>query len=89
MNVTSAFVLSRFRDGDANVRAVWLFSRNDAIGNLVDQNLLIRTADSGAARYGMLTSIREFGQSQLISTGENLSVRDRFARRRTGRSGVR
>ena len=24
----------RFRDGDANVRSVWLCSRNDAIGNL-------------------------------------------------------
>lgn len=25
--------LMRFRKGDSNVRAVWLFSRNDAIGN--------------------------------------------------------
>ena len=25
----------RFRRGDANVRAVWLYSRNDALGNLV------------------------------------------------------
>jgi Co/Zn/Cd efflux system component len=24
----------KFRDGDANVRSVWLCSRNDAIGNL-------------------------------------------------------
>lgn len=34
VNVTSAFVLSRFREGDANVRAVWLFSRNDAVANV-------------------------------------------------------
>ncbi|API61534.1 cation transporter (plasmid) [Tardibacter chloracetimidivorans] len=34
VNVTSAFVLSRFREGDANVRAVWLFSRNDALANV-------------------------------------------------------
>jgi len=33
-NVTSALLLLRFRDGDANVRSVWLCSRNDAIGNL-------------------------------------------------------
>ena len=34
VNLTSAAVLSRFREGDANVRAVWLFSRNDAIANV-------------------------------------------------------
>lgn len=34
VNVSSAFVLSRFREGDANVRAVWLFSRNDALANV-------------------------------------------------------
>ncbi|MFH1346398.1 MAG: cation diffusion facilitator family transporter [Pseudomonadota bacterium] len=34
VNVVSAFVLIPHRTGDANVRAVWLFSRNDAIGNL-------------------------------------------------------
>ncbi|GGN45644.1 hypothetical protein GCM10011349_11930 [Novosphingobium indicum] len=34
INGASAFVLSRFREGDANVRAVWLFSRNDALANV-------------------------------------------------------
>ena len=34
VNVASALLLSRFRDGDANVRAVWLFSRNDALANV-------------------------------------------------------
>ena len=34
VNVAAAFVLSRFREGDANVRAVWLFSRNDALANV-------------------------------------------------------
>jgi Co/Zn/Cd efflux system component len=33
-NITSALLLMRFRDGDANVRSVWLCSRNDAIGNV-------------------------------------------------------
>lgn len=33
-NVIAALVLIPHRHGDANVRAVWLFSRNDAIGNL-------------------------------------------------------
>ncbi|WP_396022196.1 cation transporter [Celeribacter litoreus] len=35
VNVTAALVLVPHRAGDANVRAVWLFSRNDAIGNAV------------------------------------------------------
>lgn len=34
VNVTAALVLSRFRAGDANVTAIWLFSRNDAIANV-------------------------------------------------------
>ncbi len=33
-NVVSALLLMRWRDGDANVRSVWLCSRNDAIGNV-------------------------------------------------------
>lgn len=35
VNVTSAFILARFRkSGDAQARAIWLFSRNDAINNV-------------------------------------------------------
>lgn len=34
VNVLAAIVLIPHRNGDANVRAVWLFSRNDAIGNV-------------------------------------------------------
>ena len=33
-NIASVLILLRFRDGDANVRSVWLCSRNDAIGNV-------------------------------------------------------
>jgi Co/Zn/Cd efflux system component/copper chaperone CopZ len=35
VNLVSAAVLVPHRSGDANVRAVWLFSRNDAVGNLL------------------------------------------------------
>jgi cation diffusion facilitator family transporter len=34
VNVSAALVLARFRKGDANVTAIWLFSRNDAIANV-------------------------------------------------------
>jgi Co/Zn/Cd efflux system component len=33
-NLASVLILLRWRDGDANVRSVWLCSRNDAIGNV-------------------------------------------------------
>ena len=34
-NLASVLILVRYKDGDANVRSVWLCSRNDAIGNVV------------------------------------------------------
>lgn len=34
VNVTAALILMRFREGDAQARAIWLFSRNDAINNV-------------------------------------------------------
>ena len=33
-NCTSVLLLMSYKDGDANVRSVWLCSRNDAIGNI-------------------------------------------------------
>jgi Co/Zn/Cd efflux system component len=33
-NVASVLILVHYKDGDANVRSVWLCSRNDAIGNI-------------------------------------------------------
>ncbi|MGX2986691.1 cation transporter [Ursidibacter sp. B-7004-1] len=33
-NVLSAVILYRFREGDSNMRSVWLCSRNDALGNI-------------------------------------------------------
>jgi cation diffusion facilitator family transporter len=34
-NLASVFLLMNYKDGDANVRSVWLCSRNDAIGNVI------------------------------------------------------
>ncbi len=35
VNITAALVLKRFREGgDAQARAIWLFSRNDALANI-------------------------------------------------------
>jgi len=35
INVIAVILLLPHRKGDANVRAVWLFSRNDALGNIL------------------------------------------------------
>ena len=35
INIISVIVLLPYRKGDANIRAVWLFSRNDALGNIL------------------------------------------------------
>lgn len=34
-NIVSVMLLLPYKDGDANVRSVWLCSRNDAIGNVI------------------------------------------------------
>jgi len=34
VNVSVAFLLYRYRDGDSNKQSIWLCSRNDAIGNV-------------------------------------------------------
>ena len=46
-NLTSVLVLVRYKDGDANVRSVWLCSRNDAIGNVA-----VMIAALGCVGYG-------------------------------------
>lgn len=48
INIVSAVVLIPHRSGDANMRSVWLFTRNDAIGNLavVIAALLVGVLDS-------------------------------------------
>ncbi|HBR97823.1 MAG TPA: cation transporter [Gammaproteobacteria bacterium] len=33
-NLFSVMLLMRYKDGDANIRSVWLCSRNDAVGNV-------------------------------------------------------
>ena len=47
VNVAATLVLLPHRTGDANVRAVWLFSRNDALGNLAVVIAAVLVAWSG------------------------------------------
>lgn len=47
-NLLSVVLLLRWRDGDSNVRSVWLCSRNDAIGNIgvIAAGVLVSTTGS-------------------------------------------
>ncbi|NBC31838.1 MAG: cation transporter [Alphaproteobacteria bacterium] len=48
-NLLSVAILMRYRDGDANVRSVWLCSRNDAIGNVAVMGAAGAVALTGSA----------------------------------------
>lgn len=49
VNVGVAAMLYAFREGDANMRSVWLCSRNDAIGNLAVMGAALGVAGTGTA----------------------------------------
>jgi cation diffusion facilitator family transporter len=48
-NVSVAMMLYAFREGDANMRSVWLCSRNDAIGNLAVMVAALGVLGTGSA----------------------------------------
>ena len=48
-NVTVAWMLYAFREGDANMRSVWLCSRNDAISNIAVMIAAVGVLGSGSA----------------------------------------
>ena len=73
-NVTAAALLYTFREGDSNMRGVWICSRNDAIGNLLVTNsnlpdLLVALALSALALKGASTIIRQARQ-ELRATAD-------------------
>ncbi|MGQ0589775.1 MAG: cation transporter [Sphingosinicella sp.] len=49
VNVGVALMLYRFRDGDANMRSVWICSRNDAIGNVAVMLAALGVLGTGTA----------------------------------------
>lgn len=57
VNIAAALVLLPHRTGDANVRAVWLFSRNDAVGNFVVLTAAGAVSWTGAAWPDLLAAI--------------------------------
>src|SRR3546814_14961809 len=80
VNVVVALLLFRYREGDANMRSVWICSRNDAIGNIAvlgaalgvfgtEQawpDLLVASIMAGLGIWG---SLEVFGQARRSEEG--------------------
>ena len=56
VNLGVAWLLYRFREGDANLKSVWLCSRNDAIGNLAVMAAALGVFGSGSAWPDLLVA---------------------------------
>jgi len=56
-NAGVALMLYAFREGDANMRSVWLCSRNDALGNLAVMLAAVGVFGSGAAWPDLLVAL--------------------------------
>jgi Co/Zn/Cd efflux system component len=55
-NVAVAFLLYRYRTGDANMRSVWLCSRNDAFGNIAVMLAALGVFGTGSAWPDLLVA---------------------------------
>jgi Co/Zn/Cd efflux system component len=55
-NTSVAFMLYKYREGDANMQSVWLCSRNDAIGNLAVMLAALGVFGSGSAWPDLLVA---------------------------------
>lgn len=55
-NMAVAWMLYAFREGDANMRSVWLCSRNDAIGNLAVFTAALGVFGTGSAWPDLLVA---------------------------------
>ena len=65
-NVAVAAVLYAYREGDANMRSVWLCSRNDAIGNIAVMLAALGVVGTGSAWPDLLVAC---GMAMLALTG--------------------
>ncbi|MEJ6006182.1 cation diffusion facilitator family transporter [Paucibacter sp. AS339] len=55
-NLLAAWVLYAFREGDANMRSVWLCTRNDAIGNIAVMAAALGVFGTGSAWPDLLVA---------------------------------
>jgi Co/Zn/Cd efflux system component len=55
-NLAVAWMLYAFREGDANMRSVWLCTRNDAIGNIAVMGAALGVFGTGTAWPDLLVA---------------------------------
>ncbi len=56
-NIAVAWMLYAFREGDANMRSVWLCSRNDAIGNIAVMLAALGVLGTGSGWPDLLVAV--------------------------------
>jgi len=76
-----AFMLYRFRSGDANMRSVWICSRNDALGNIAVMLAALGVFGTGSAWPDLLVAAVMSG---LALTGSWSVVRQARSELRAG-----
>lgn len=57
VNLAVAVMLYRYRTGDANMRSVWICSRNDAIGNIAVLAAALGVAATGSALPDLIVAL--------------------------------
>ena len=93
-NVGVAWMLYRFREGDANRRSVWICSRNDAIGNVAVVIAAAGVFGTGTAWpdlivAGILASLGVWGGLQIVRHAREELRAERAANRPpSGRPGT-
>lgn len=81
-NVISAVILMRYKDGDANVRSVWLCTRNDAIGNVAVVFAGLAVAATASAWPDLIVAM---GMAALFLSSSISILRQAASEIRTGR----
>jgi cation diffusion facilitator family transporter len=82
-NVISAIILMRYKDGDANVRSVWLCTRNDAIGNVAVVIAGVLVAWTASAWPDLIVAM---GMAALFLTSSISILRQAVGELRTGKA---
>jgi Co/Zn/Cd efflux system component len=82
-NVASVLILARYKDGDANVRSVWLCSRNDAIGNIAVMLAAVAVWATATRWPDLIVAAMMAG---LFLTSSAQILRQSIAEIRTGRT---
>lgn len=81
-NASVAFMLYAYREGDSNMRSVWLCSRNDAIGNVAVMLAALGVFGSGSGWPDLLVAIIMGGLG--LSAATHVLTRARLELKSTG-----